>query len=230
MQTLLNRGGGNIFLPTVQHTGTWFGLNLLYAHSQVSCVLDGGITLFSNHGLLYKNRMVVQTHIGEGNDPIEWEKMIQFAGISPVISTVRDPLAALITRQTRHPEVSHCCIIDGFLNLIHFTEVQDVFILPVDLYAAKPVEERLAFLHKLLEFVGLPSESYIFLWALAWPVHNTTPEGPGGILHSSYIAGDLGPIIQAMPEEYEYLKSQEGILKPFLQRQGYENLIWWEKE
>lgn len=150
-------------------------------------------------------------------------------GRYPSFSATRDPLLSIITRQERVPDLKHFYIIDGFLSLVKLIEVHSLLLVPVDLYVRKTVSERLSLLHRMLEVVDLPEEPYVESWAAIWPKYNFSPGDPSR-LRQGYDSGDLNIIMEYIPEEYSYLKSKEAVLKPFLQKLGYENLLWWEKD
>jgi len=230
-----------IFLPTVYHTGTWFGLNFLYQHSRVVCVQTGNMTDLTDIELLCGGKIILHSHMmgwrgndlygyglasGRDRNAVRWEEVLTFMRAYPTISTIRDPLASLITRQKRHPGFSHKFIVDGFVELAKLSAF-GLFLVPVDLYAKKSPGERRGLLRKVLEIVGLPEEEYASSWAEKWPLHNSIPGLGGWDLHEYYAAGDVEPIIEAIPDDYAYLKSKIRILKPFLQKLGYEDLLWW---
>lgn len=231
-----------IFIPTVHHTGTWFCLRFLYQHSKVCYIQTGNVTNLTDIDIVCEGKVLFHTHMmgwqgdglygyGLGKDrnkiPIKWNEVLEFSKAYYTISTIRDPLASIITRQKRHPGFSHQFIVDGFVELVKLS-YQGLFIIPVDLYSKKSQKERYTLLCKVLELVDLPEEEYVKLWAKDWPVRNSIPGLGGTALHESYALGDIAPIIQDIPDDYAYLKSKSRILKPFLQKLGYENLLWWD--
>lgn len=219
-----------IFLPTIQHTGTWFCINLLLQHSQVTSFSELRDLKFGDGYTL------IQTHFGDGETwhPNDASKFIPFyvlkelIDIYPSVIPVRDPLAALLTRQTRCSDLQHSYIIEGFVALAELRENYNPFILPVDLIGKKSFEERLSVLREFLAAVGLPEEPYIKFWAASWPKINSV-RGLGVELYDNYRNGDVKKIIKVIPEEWAYLKGKESIIKPFLQELGYKNLLWWDK-
>lgn len=229
-----------IFLPTVQHTGTWFCANFLLRHSAIPSARDLH-TL--KDGFIDYGRAVIMAHLaGEECDPdilaekgvyhtdIEkhWPREIisELCGPYPTFSTIRDPLASLVSRQVRIPDHRHFYLIDGFLSLARIWEQHRFPLVSVDRYNDKCFSERRKLLQEILAYVGLPEEAYVKLWAATWPVINPNRE-PEGTLHSALQQGDLSTLRGAIPDEYDYLKSHEATLRPFLEEQGYRDLLWW---
>jgi hypothetical protein len=191
------------------------GLAVINAHfcgsEEYPCSIDKGVALTDTHKH-YPNEVISD-----------------FLQDFTSVSTIRDPLLSLITRQVRQPDLPHFYIIDGFVTLSELVQKHKLFLVSVDLLRDFSYKSKLNYLRKVLDYVGLADESYVRLWAVSWPMFNSTPELPEPVLHTAYEKGDLELIVKAFPEEYEYLKSKESVLKPFLQDQGYANLLWWEK-
>lgn len=219
-----------IFLPTIQHTGTWFCIELLRQHSTISSCTELKDLRFGN------DITIIHTHFGDGETwhPKDAGKFIpsyvlrELIDVYPSIIPVRDPLAALLTRQVRCPDLQHSYIIEGFVTLAELKEKHDLFLLPVDFNGDKSFEERFGVLRKLFAFLKLSEEPYIKFWAASWPVKNSV-RNINVELYDSYRNGDIEKIIEVIPEEYAYLKGKETILKPFLEELGYKNLLWWDK-
>ena len=92
-----------------------------------------------------------------------------------------------------------------------------------------------------MKHLGLELEPYLALWSVSWSVFNPTaaiadadkcPEMKKSLslMAGYYETGDVGKLYEIFPEEFDYLKSHEPLLKPFLKELGYRDLIWWEKE
>lgn len=216
-----------IFIPTIQHTGTWFLIEFLKRHSHV-----GGFSEAKDMQL-FDNITLMHTHFGEGegkhpNDVLKFfhpEVVKLIADKFRTVIPVRDPLFALLTRQARHPDLRHDYIVNGFIALAGF--YQSVFVLPVDLYKAKAIEDRKTILENLLVYLQIPVEEYINKWSYDWPVYNYAGD-PENELMELYHTGQREKIQNIIPEEYGHLKSNEPILRPFLEGIGYKNLLWWD--
>ena len=233
-----------VFLPTIQHTGTWFLIELLRNHTGIDYFIEAK-DMFKEKLVYAQKGMLMQCHFGEGaqrhpgdgkegkffENPQVEQLLIKLNAIIPL----RDPLLSLITRHKRHPELQHFYIINGFAVLTEWYErygKEKLFCVPVDLYSTKSIGERFHLLESLFTFTFLSSSNIDYIrnvaWATRWPIFNSTgTEMPMDKLGQLYRNGDVKKIASFFPEEYEYLKSKEGILKPFLQELGYQNLPWW---
>ncbi len=180
----------------------------------------------------------VITHFGSGvGSFIPFEIQERMMDIFPTAITVRDPLAALITREGRTSADEHKYIVNGFAELA--ASQKDFFCLPVDLYGEKAIVERLRILRELLEYLGVPADkSYIMQAATDWTNYGATQKDLSlsirirkyaDQLKKAYRYGEVEKIIEAMPRTYEYLKSKELIIRPFLEKLGYRDLLWWGK-
>jgi len=244
-----------VFIPTIQHTGTWFCIELLANHStNISGrfihneILNKLLNEYTASRIIIDNRKkwesslfgpqlnLIHAHFGNGDTKHNGDKgkflpedlIKDLTRMFPSLSSTRDPLLALLSRHARFPKLEHFYIINGFITLIELYRNHRVFVLPVDLYAERPKVERYHELMRLMEYIGLEVEPYLAFWAINWPVHNPTSNADSIKYKSYYKSKKLKKIIALIPDEYEYLKSKESILKPFLQELGYENLLWWE--
>jgi|GEM_PF-2599450 len=244
-----------VFIPTIQHTGTWFCIELLANHStNISGrfihhkTLNKLLNEYTASRIIIDNRKkwesslfgpqlnLIHAHFGDGdtkhsNDKEKFlpqnliEDLVQ---MFPSLSSTRDPLLALLSRHARFPKLEHFYIINGFITLIELYRRYRIFVLPVDLYAERTNVERYNKLVSLMKYLGLEIEPYLAFWAINWPVHNPTNIPISSKYRNYYKSKKLKKIIALIPDEYEYLKNKESILKPFLQELGYENLLWWE--
>lgn len=230
-----------IFIPTIQSTGTWFCLDLFKEHSQVSWI---GPRASWNLEQLEKagnnDIWVIHIHFGivsvadrfvfVNKDAIvqQWCK-----NADATIVPIRDPLLSLLTAYTRYVpsknfmDLTH--IVNGFCELIKLIQKYDIFILPIDIYSYKNTESKLAILKRLFDFVELPHESFLIKWAKDWPIKNTVGQSVKNHVANLYKTKNISEISKMIPKEYAYLKSKEDVLKPFLQKHGYKDLIWWNK-
>ena len=103
-----------IFVNTVQHTGTWFVIDFLRAHSKFSDIVEWRNV---RHLSLKDNdkKVILHKHLP---DPIEKDSGFFNLCLPELFKTVvplRDPLRAVITKYRRHPEYDFEEIISGFL-------------------------------------------------------------------------------------------------------------------
>ena len=244
-----------IFCPTIQHTGTWFVLRFLEKlgyqivlpqkalHSdwvlerEVPVVLHAHIVPF-----YYKPTPFFKgTFVSYGRDPLEQfvvrKDQLSVSDIKllchlyKTIIPIRDPLAAILTREVRGPEIRHFFIVDAYREMIQgLSMCPNVKFFPIDLdYTFK---ERKSLLEKTVQHCSLEVEQYIHVindTAKSWQKENPTPENR---FHEPYEAGDIDTIRQWLgPKwaEVQYLKNMRSIIYPFLSRLGYgkkKKLIW----
>ena len=216
-----------IFAPSVQHTGTWFLLNGLKRHSK----LDDYILfeeMWEREPVPYK-RYILHVHIGDGGSPLTLPYHSTYMALDVmmrVLKTVvplRDPLLSLLSRHKRHPMLPHFYLIDGF---VYLAQVQkNCFFLPIDiLKETKQVDRRKAALGSLFEYLRLEWEPFIDEWAEQWKVVNENPVPYSEL--EWYRQGAVNKLRGLFPEEFDYLQSNAHIIKPFLSKHGYKNLIW----
>jgi hypothetical protein len=217
-----------VLLPTIQHTGTWFLLDILQKAKMT--------TVPYNPEWTQKNT-VLHAHfplsVGNGILPQEENKFISLDGIkwainnfenNAIVVPIRDPLAAVITRQNRHPEMPHKYIIDGFLSFAQDFNDFNVLWFPVDLYTSK--NDKLALLEKLENHIDR-TILYKHTLATEWQQKNTSGMYT---LKEAYLENNVKEIKQNIPCEWEQLINIRSLLKPFFQALGYKNLTWFEDE
>ena len=219
-----------LFLPSVQHTGTWFVLSMLerFGYNVVDSkrLLEGGVHI--------NNPSTIQTHF-----PIEsacgvpfdleinkWMGVNSIQAISKIFKTIipiRDPLACLLTREARHPELRHFYIVDGFVNMAEkMAGSSNVMFFPIDLNPHPDARRDL--IYKMTEHLGIDTtnlKSDINLIANTWVAQNHTP---GNRFKKAYEEGNkeeieflLGPKMA----EVTYLKNKAPIILPFMHSLGY---------
>lgn len=227
---------GTVWVLSVQHTGTWFVLDLLREHPGFPSVdpvtLDPIATRFQQFGTIRNgdivSRGIIHGHVGHGpaahfSDSrkfVEGNKYVELTNLIPIITPLRDPLAAMITRHARHPMLDARYIVDAFVWLAH-ADATPTF-LRVD---APEGVDRAESLKDALGSVGLDWAAPIALrWAETWPVRNVSGDT---WLKEAYRVGDPEPIAREMPDEWARLIARRDVLRPFLERFGYRNLLWW---
>ena len=176
-----------ILVLSAQHTGTWFLLELLQLHPAVRRVeysdwpryrpLEGDVT-------------VLHAHLGVPTDErfpdgkyLSRERAVELVGGTdcPVLIPMRDPLRAIITRETRHPHGDHQHIVQGiaagaelktrFPHRVHF--------FPIDVDVATR-EARVARARALYETLDLtfPTEAEAFAHRWMAPSYNVSSPHP----------------------------------------------------
>lgn len=215
-----------VLLPTIQHTGTWFTIDLLQKAGYTAVFYnpnwtDKNTVLYMHYPLSVGNGILSQEeHKFCSLGAIEW--MYSKLDNCLMIISIRDILAALITRQVRHPEQPHKYIIDGFISFAkHFDKFQP-FYFPVDLF--ETYKDRLDLLSSFESAIGKELE-YKNSIAREWQPKNTSGNS---WLKEAYYQGDVAKIQQAIPNEWEYLIKSRGILQPFFEKLGYKDLLWFE--
>ena len=145
------------------------------------------------------------------------------------IIPIRDPLACILTREARAPNLRHFYIVDGFLEVIkRYENHPNVIFFPVDLY--EDVVDRADLLDNVLKHCGVSPEkeqSLVHETAYAWKKENSA-ENP---FREPYEQGDIDKIkgmMGASWAEVRYLKIHGGTIQPFLKRLGYDTkeLLW----
>lgn len=125
----------------------------------------------------------------------------------PVISTVRDPLGAMVTHKRRRPKSDTIFIVEQFLTASARNKS-----LPIDLGFPLDLPFKQA---------GVRPPKAAKLRAL-----ELTPGDWGREPLRLYKARDLEGLKKLMPE-IGYLQGCEGRLRPWLEGLGYRDLMWW---
>jgi hypothetical protein len=247
-----------IFVPSVQHTGTWFVINFLRnfipKNRELQFVLEkelgpGGADI--RHGHVYDNPLVeptiVHTHfpiVRNLNMDVNWpegefqrgwhaklgtlrslplQTILLFCNFFKTVIPVRDPMAAILTREARHPQLRHFYIVDGFVAMAtEFAKHPNVKFLPIDL--ATTIEQRAELLWNVLSHCDLDLEKHVdVIWELAdaWEPENITP---GNRFKPFYQDNNLFGLQHLLGEkwaEVEYLRNMSSVIMPFMSSLGY---------
>lgn len=237
--------GDLIFLHTVNHTGTWFALDLLQTFEGVTGFTTLGMLPYTLQGrgrqhrvgemvqgneVAGDGRMVVQAHVhtyprhqlGTGFGNIELTLALSLA--CPTIVTLRDPLLTLMTRQKRlsshHP---HRDLIAQWTNFVESMELFEEFIKPIYLSVDLLSECADKFL-KDCEAQGLvPTDATLLMLQEGLP-RNSAGES---VYDEAYRSGDWKAFTDGMTAETYLLEDNKYLLKPFLKAHGYKDLLWW---
>lgn len=218
--------GDFIFTPTAHHTGTWFLLRFLLNHTRVYGVVEYHEIEKGQVTVEHLNKRVVHAHVGKKmmssgilGETLSVNQAIELSRHVKTIIPVRDPLRMLISRESRHPELTHEFQVYGFSRLQEF----DAVYMPIDLYESTECRSRL--LTETLAGIGYGHEPYVEWWAENWPRHNTAGSNE---LVEMYDNGDVEGIRKVIPREFDLLMDMSEEIIPFLKGLGYTNMIWWD--
>lgn len=205
----------NVFLGTVQHTGTWFVIDVLKQLTSTDVTLTKNLK--TNE---YNSVPLIHTHLRDGG--LSLKDQSKLIAQRKTIFTVRDPILSLITRLNRHGELTdHEQIIDGFKYIADFANSSNIFWFPVDLPTT--LDEKIKILTDMEEFLGLENNPAIInSIANEWKVHNTTEDFKH--LKELYNKGYLDEIYKLMPVAFDKLYRSPKIIN-FLKGLGYD-LLW----
>lgn len=232
-----------IYLPTLQHTGTWFMLNFLRSHPEVD-----GFFEMKNYPRLALNRprglmvfpdqapgskvTLMQEHLTleERSNALTFttSKLVMMR-ICPTVIPLRDPLLSIMTRLNRHPETDHMPHVRAWEAAAITFGQSDATWLPVKFApvdVARDLESRRVLLEGVLTALGLGYPEHAGHFAQSWPA-DTNSSGDYA-LKQAYQAGDAAFIKRNMPVLWDGLKLREPILRPWLEAQGYKDLLWWD--
>jgi hypothetical protein len=234
-----------IFVPSVQHTGTWFILKLLKQFNYN--IVDSKRLL--EDGMSIDNPSIIQTHFpieSVDGKPFELGKCMDVNSISAMskifktVIPVRDPLASILTREVRHPELRHFYIVDGFINMAErLAKNSKVFFFPVDLpelcrkrmekagETEEEIEMRVLNMRKLLIINVLNhcdieiEEGKVDRIASRWTPENETPNNVFKPIYQERDKERLEYLLGSKMAEVTYLKNKASIILPFLAKLGY---------
>lgn len=249
-----------VFVPSVQHTGTWFTINFLKnfipRSKEVAFLLENDNMKPEDADYLYKPEYiqpldrptVIHTHLPIIRNPehdmdifgtwfnhtwimnlatkrsLPVQTLLLLCNFFKTVIPVRDPMAAILSREARHPQFRHFCIVDGFMALAtEFSKHPNVKFLPIDM--AETVEGRAEVLWNVLSHCNIDPGGHVDLIrdiATAWSPENVTP---GNRFKQMYEDGDLYGLRHVLgPKwaEVEYLRNMSSIILPFMASLGYQ--------
>lgn len=240
-----------LFVPSVQHTGTWFTvqflMNFIPNEREVFHILEAEQTkkgenldnqqittptVMHSHFPIIRNfesmhvdmdhRTRQQLHIKNRCLPLT--NILTFANIFKTVIPIRDPLAAILTREARHPHLRHFFIIDGFIEIAqNFSRHPNVKFLPIDLY--KTIGERVRLLSDILEHCCIKRTSdnmaIVNRFAMEWKIQNPTPNNRFSKLYKDKNIDKINYLLGSKVAEIEYLKTRASIILPFMASLGY---------
>ncbi len=226
-----------IFVPSVQHTGTWFTINFLKNFIPISYELTN-TTLFPEAAILHvhlpiKNYMDFNSYSFNTEFEKKWLSnlttkrslpvpiLLLFCDMFKTVIPVRDPLAAILTREARYPQFRHFFIVDGFVALAtEFAKHPNVVFLPIDLYTNEM--DRKNALIKVVNHCDIKiNESIIDAVAKEWPIENNTPNNRFKQLYNDGNIDEIRRLLGSKWAEVEYLKNMAAKILPFMDKLGY---------
>lgn len=239
-----------IFVPTLPQSGTWFVLKLL---EKCGYKIEFTGEIVRDKKIITEGDIALSTHIfpfyyqgspfkealpSYGGNPIQDYVVRKYhmclgaiellTRMHKTIIPIRDPLACLLTREARAPQLRHFYIIDGFIEVVNrFADNPNVLFFPVDLYTRK--EDRFALLENMLIHSCIPTAPVLDIinqTAIEWKRENITPNNR---FREPYEAGDINKIKEMLGSkwaEVEHLKNHNGTIMPFLRSLGYGELLW----
>lgn len=225
-----------IFIPTIQHTGTWFLLKFLNKFipviKETADILDKGEqincpTIFHTH---FPIRHYLHNRKEEISKTLSVDAICVLSSIFKTVIPIRDPFAAILTRETRSPEWRHFYIVDAFTQVAgKLADNPNIKFFPIDLY--KNVDERKILLIDTLNHCGIDAnqhEAKIDKTANEWKPENITPDNKFAELYKNKDIEKINFLLGPKIAEIEYLKRQ-GSIFPFLVKLGYtrEDLDLW---
>ncbi len=247
-----------IFVPTIQHTGTWFVLEFLKHFiptvKELNFILETGIKdgrADINHEHVYNDPLVnptlVQIHFPivrylnfDVNYPgTEFERrwygnlgtmrsvpiqtILTMCNFFKTVIPVRNPMAAILTREARHPQLRHFYIVDGFVALAtEFAKHPNVKFLPIDM--TEDVGTRRQMLVEVLLHVGIdptPHGPLLDQLATEWLPQNATPGNKYAPLYKAEDWASIKHLMGPKWAEIEYFINMAGIILPFMSDLGY---------
>ena len=140
---------------------------------------------------------------------------------------IRDPLASLLTRESRAPNLRHFYIVDAYVELARlFANHPNVKFLPIDL--DRTVEEKRVLLNDIVIHCGIDAKQHkkvIGQTASMWKPENKTPNNRFHKLYENKDIKEIQRLLGPKWAEVVHLKNMTGILGPFLTKLGY-NRQW----
>jgi len=223
-----------IALLTIPNTGTWFITELLKLHPDIRHIIE------YNAGFFGIGRMEITRSLFSYDPEMDYSKALYRRHIfgnsthgeidlicmgHKTIIPMRDPLASLISRKHRNPLEPMYEHIDAFVYAATSPHINNSFIMPIDTDNFKSSDRNRFFVAlDMFKFVGLDIPTGLNQWA-----RDNAPKNAMGAYEQkkAYDNGDLSTATTQCRGELEYLKSKENILRPWLNRLGYGQLMWY---
>lgn len=235
-----------ILLVTPFHTATWFWIDFITKHPNVN-----GFSTFAHFEKFYNtikhpiesNNIVTEKIVLDGthnlfhfhlnimedqNTDNKWgcgEHFYFLLNMFPVVVSIVDPMLSMISRVTRHPELSWSNdLVKSYEYLVELDN-RYKFLPIVKFDQLVSPEQKLEGLQFVLDQYGLSHNSYMNEIVHKWKAINKSKSED---LKKHYYDRDDVFFKTNHPEMWSHLKNSETILRPFLETHGYTNLLWWD--
>ena len=247
-----------IFVPSIQHTGTWFVLRFLQHFipdiKQLTFLLEGDIKpgradLLHEHTYSQplERPTIVQIHFPivrhsdfEMRNPetyferrwysnlgtmrsVSIQTILMLCNFFKTVIPVRNPMAAILSREARHPQLRHFYIVDGFVALAtEFAKHPNVKFLPIDM--TDDVDVRRKLLLDVLVHCGIdpaPHGKLLDEVAEKWEPENATPGNKYVPLYKQGNMEKIKSLLGPKWAEIEYFQNMSAIILPFMASLGY---------
>lgn len=228
-----------IFLATIQSTGTWWAINALKNHPEIGgashvqtlmnfqngWVLRDGWTGNPHNDHLApegKTTLIYSHYGGTPANFARWKPQNNYEFmmlVTPTLAPLRDPLICMIRAWHREPPLyPYDFLMDGW---IHVAKRADT--LGVKYWRMEPFDQE-GFL-KAVSDIGLSCPPD---WVASLTPNVRINNTPGELgLHRNYENGNIAAIEKKLPVPWRRLKENEPVLRPFLEKRGFKNLLWW---
>lgn len=233
-----------ILLSTLQSTGTWWVIDALRKHPEIGglahtnnlmaiqngwCLRDGWTGNPHNEALAPDGKFtLLYEHYGAVQSPFyRWypqsaqESMML---VVPTLSPLRDPLVCMIRAWHREPPLyPYDWLLDAWINLANKGET-----LGVKFWRMEPFDQQ-GFVNAIVRIglsAGYPQYHYDWLSSLkpTERINNT----PGDCdLRIDYANRDAVALEKKLPAPWRRLKELQPVLRPFLEKYGFKDLLWW---
>jgi len=149
------------------------------------------------------------------------QTILMFCNFFKTVIPIRDPFAAILTREARHPQFRHFFIVDNFVALAtEFAQHPNVKFLPIDMVDS--VEQRRSILLGVLKHCSIePVDELVNMVATKWIPENVTPGNRFKKLYEEGKIDELRMLLGPKWAEVEYLKKMSSLIMPFMSELGY---------
>ena len=213
-----------IFVPTIQHTGTWFLLKFL--NKFVPHIRQ--VEQMNSSFLKIEWPTILHTHfpfnfwgapVGERDKTLSIEAITLLSNIFKTVIPIRDPLAAILTRECRHPNLDHFYIVDNFIALAQMEESTNIKFFPIDIGNS---ESRMQLLLDTAKHCSLTPEK-VDLDKIAgdWIPENITPNNKFTQLYRRTDMKEINYLLGSTTKVVDHLKNNASIILPFMEKIGY---------
>lgn len=228
-----------VIVASVQHTGTWFTIdflqNFIPNKKEVAHMIEEKIqiespTIIHSHlPIIYDLDMRVdmdwhsRRKLTMKDRSISLRTLEVLMNLFKVVIPVRDPLASILSREARHPDLRHFFIVDGFIELAQkYKDHPNVVFLPIDLPWDR--SQRMKKLFEIMEHCSIDIESnrdLVRKFASNWEPKNTTPGNRFKELYKNKDIDQIRFLLGPKWAEVNYLQNMASIILPFLASVGY---------